>query len=158
MVVLAGLCVAFGVFAFRLPLRYLIQPAVPGVSFSGIWWAGRATLLIAVGVIIGGIIYWLGNLKSMRENTSYVGGEMLPSENRITGVDFYGTIKDFSFFGAMYQKAEQKLFDLYELLRGFVFYFVKAFRAMHTGVLPIYLSWCLIGLVVLLFILMKGIE
>ncbi|MCK4261865.1 hypothetical protein KAX00_02035 [bacterium] len=155
MVVLAGLCVVFGVFAFRLPLRYLIQSAVPGVSFIGIWWAGRATLLIGIGILIGAIIYWLGNLKSLREDTPYVGGEVLPSESRVTGVDFYGTVKDFKVLKSIYKKAERKFFDIYDQGGKLTFFFTRRLQSLHSGLLPAYLLWCLVGMLILFFVLMR---
>ena len=154
--ILAGLCVIFGVFAYRTALKTFILPAVPGVSFLGIWSPGLASLLIILGLVIGAIIYWLGNLrKSLREDTSYVGGEVLPAEVRVTGVDFYNTIKDFALFKGIYRKAEEKLFDIYDLGRNSVSIFTKGLQKIHTGVLTTYLSWILVGLAILLFLLAR---
>ena len=154
--ILAGLCVIFGVFAYRTALKTFILPAVPGVSFLGIWSPGLATLLIILGLVIGAIIYRLGNLrKSLREDAPYIGGEVLPAEVRVTGVDFYNTIKDFALFKWVYRKAEEKLFDIYDLGKNFVNIFTKGLQKIHTGVLTTYFSWILVGLVILLFLLVR---
>ena len=152
--VLAGLCVIFGILASRTVLKYFIFPAVPGVLFKGIWSPGLATVFIIVGIIIGAIIYKLGNVKSLREDNTYVGGEILPPETRVTGVDFYNTIKDFAPFKVIYRKAEEKLFDIYDLGRNFVSIFTKALQRIHSGILTTYLSWILGGLVILLLLLL----
>ncbi|HID95250.1 MAG TPA: NADH-quinone oxidoreductase subunit L [Candidatus Latescibacteria bacterium] len=181
---LAGLCVVFGVFAFLFPLKLFIMPAVPGVSFFGLWRAGTATVLIIVGIVIGTTIYGLGRLFSAlkarrpiiagsnggydmdskpvsnptgmaREDVPYVGGELVESQMRVSGIDFYQTIRDLGPLRSIYNKAERRAFDIYNLGKGVVFYFVEALRYIHSGILPTYLSWCLIGLAVLLFITMR---
>lgn len=156
MVVLAGLCVIFGVFAYALPLKHFILPAVPKVSYLGVWSPGLATLLIIVGIIIGAVIYWVGKLKkNLREDTSYIGGEVLSSENRVTGTEFYDTIKDVGLLKWVYRKAEEKLFDIYDQGARLVFLFTKGLKKVHTGILTNYLVWCLVGMLILFLVLVK---
>jgi len=157
MAVLAALCVIFGVFAYRVPLKNLILPAVPGVSFLGLWSPGLATLLIIVGIILGVIIYWIGNIKGLRTDSAYIGGEIIPEESRVTGVDFYDTIKDLVTFKAIYRKAEEKLFDIYDQGAKLVFFFIRRMRNIHSGVLPIYLFWSLFGMLILFIIMLVRI-
>jgi formate hydrogenlyase subunit 3/multisubunit Na+/H+ antiporter MnhD subunit len=154
MAVLAALCVIFGVFAYRVPLKNFILPAVPGVSFRGFWSPGLATLLIIIGIILGVIIYWLGNIKGLRVDTAYVGGEIIPEESRVTGVDFYDTIKNMGTFKEIYRGAEKKNFDIYDLGTKFVFFLVRGLRKIHSGVLSTYLFWSLFGMLVLFIIIM----
>lgn len=155
MVVLAGLCVIFGVFAYALPLKNFILPAVPEVSYLGVWSPGLATLLIIIGIIIGAVIYWIGKLKNLREDTSYIGGEILPSEDRVTGTEFYDTIKDVDLLKWTYKKAEEKLFDIYDQGTRLVFLFTKGLKKVHTGILTNYLVWCLVGMLILFLVLAK---
>ena len=49
--------------------------------------------MIFLGLLIGIVIYLLGNFKGFREADSFIGGESLPSENRVTGTNFYETIQ-----------------------------------------------------------------
>lgn len=154
MAVLAALCVIFGVFAYRVPLKNFILPAVPGVSFRGFWSPGLATLLIIIGIILGVIIYWLGNIKGLRVDTAYVGGEIIPEESRVTGVDFYDTIKNMGTFKEIYRGAEKKNFDIYDLGTKFVFFLVRGLRKIHSGVLSTYLFWSLFGMLVLFIIML----
>jgi formate hydrogenlyase subunit 3/multisubunit Na+/H+ antiporter MnhD subunit len=162
--VLAGLCVIFGVFAFQVPLRYFIFPSISNQLinqstnklFLGFWSPGLATLLIIVGLIIGAIIYWLGNLrKSLREDSPYIGGEVLPSETRVSGVDFYGTIKDLRGLKGIYERAEKKFFDIYNQGGKLTFFFTHRLQRFHGGILPTYLVWCLAGMLILFFVLMR---
>ncbi len=153
MVVLATLCVIFGVFAYEVPLKNLIFSAVPGVYFRGFWSPGLATLLIIIGIILGVIVYWLGNIKALRVDSAYVGGEITPEESRVTGVDFYDTIKNMGTFKEIYREAEKKIFDIYDLGTKFVFLLVRGSRKIHSGVLPTYLFWSLFGMLVLFIIM-----
>ena len=149
MVVLAGLCIIFGVFAYRTALSKFILPAVPNVSFIGFWQPGLVMFLIILGLIIGGIIYLLGRPKAVREDTPFMGGEIIPEAHRVTGVDFYQTIQEMTLFKAIYKKTEAKLFDIYDQGKRGIFFFTKKLQALHSGILPLYLIWCLLGMVIL---------
>jgi multicomponent Na+:H+ antiporter subunit A len=158
-VILAGLCIVFGVFAFQVPLKYFIFPTLSLYRFttlplSGLWSPRLATLLIFIGLLAGIIIYLLSNIK-IREVSSFVGGESLPSAERVTGVDFYQTIKDIGFFKACYFLAEKKFFDIYDWGKNIVLGFGNVLSAIHTGNLHTYLTWCLIGILILFFVVMK---
>jgi hypothetical protein len=59
------------------------------------------------------------------------------------------------FFHGVYKWAEAKAFDTYDIGRKFSFYFIKGFRAAHSGVLPEYLTWMLAGVLVLVVILLR---
>jgi formate hydrogenlyase subunit 3/multisubunit Na+/H+ antiporter MnhD subunit len=164
MILLAALCVVFGIFAYAIPLKLYIVPAInriPGISMPGMeswlgWWSPElATLMIALGIVIGLIIYLSSTLRTARTSTTYIGGELLPEETRVTGTDFYTTVSDMGFFHGVYKWAEAKAFDTYDIGRKFSFYFIKGFRAAHSGVLPEYLTWMLAGVLVLVVILLR---
>jgi formate hydrogenlyase subunit 3/multisubunit Na+/H+ antiporter MnhD subunit len=156
-VVLAGLCVLFGVFAYAIPLNNFILPIVGKIEFIGFWAPGWATSLIIIGIIIGFIIYSLNNTKKLiREDSSFIGGESLLSEERISGVDFYDTIKNLSRLKSIYRKAEDKVFDIYEQGRKLIFYISRKFQYLHNGILPRYLVWCMLGMMILFIILFKN--
>ncbi|NQT46050.1 MAG: hypothetical protein HQ593_01050 [Candidatus Omnitrophica bacterium] len=156
MVILAAASLLFGIFVYKLPLKFLINPAVEGVRLSGLWSAGTATILIIVGIAIGFIIYLLGNLKGLRRDPhAYTGGEILPDEARVTGVEFYKNVKEMQPFATLYKLAEKKVFDIYDILKGILSYFTGLFRALHTGILLTYITWVLFGILVLLWIFMR---
>jgi len=154
MVVLALLCVVFGIFAYSVPLKHLVLTVVPDVSYFGIWSPGLATIMILLGLVVGFIVYLLGNLKGIREAEAFIGGEHLPVEERITGTGFYNTVREIGGIQKIYAWAEAKRFDVYDLGSRLAFGFVELFRRAHTGVLTTYMFWILMGLLVLLVVLM----
>ncbi len=157
MVVLAGLCMIFGVLAFTVPLEKFILPAVPGVSFTGLFSPSLVTLMIILGVILGLIIYMLSNFKNIREDSlPYIGGEELPVETRVTGVDFYRSIKDSKILGGIYRAADKKSFDIYDVAKRVLNYFIGMLKYLHSGLLSNYVIWVVAGILVLLIVLMKG--
>jgi formate hydrogenlyase subunit 3/multisubunit Na+/H+ antiporter MnhD subunit len=155
---LAVLCVIFGVFAESTGLGLFVLPAVPGVKFIGLWDAFAATGFLLAGLVIGLLIYWRNKVFKMfsftvKETDSYVGGEILEKGIEVTGVDFYKTVQDMGFFKGIYKKAEKKWFDIYEQGKNLVFAVSSLFQKLHTGVLPTYAIWSLIGLAILILIL-----
>jgi NADH:ubiquinone oxidoreductase subunit 5 (subunit L)/multisubunit Na+/H+ antiporter MnhA subunit len=164
---LALLCVVFGVAAYRLPLPYLVQPAVPGSeAFLGVWSAGAASAMILAALAAGALLYALTVRGKLRRTPTYIGGERMeeaylsheaatPERHiEVTGVDFYRTVEQIGPLAAMYRAADRKLFDVYELGSKGLFYIVEFLRKAHTGVLPLYLTWFVIGLLAVLYLLL----
>ena len=168
LVVLASLCVIFGVFAFQVPLGLLIFPVVQ-VDVPGVWWAGLATMLILGSIVVGLLVYWLtmrgGKLRRVK---TYIGGELLqdvyvsgeetgPGRHiEVTGVDFYNTIEQLPVLQRLYTLARAKAFDLYDLFQKGVDYVIQILRSLHTGILPTYLRWFVVGLVVVVWVVTQS--
>lgn len=154
--ILSALCILFGVFAVQIPLNNFILPAVGNAEFIGLWSSNWATLLILAGIGLGFLIYLMGNIKGLlREGDSYIGGEKIPQEERVSGVDFYTSISDISLFKFVYKKAEEKVFDIYDQARNFILALGKFFQYLHNGVLPSYLVWVLLGIIGLFLALLR---
>jgi formate hydrogenlyase subunit 3/multisubunit Na+/H+ antiporter MnhD subunit len=156
-IVLATLCVIFGVFANQIPLKYFIIPAAGGVIFIGSWHAGLATLFIIIGLFLGLLIFQLKGLRpSIRQDTTFVGGETADlNTSRITGIEFYNTIKELRILRSIYKKAEAGVFDIYYQGKKFIFSVSGVLQRLHNGVLPTYLVWYLLGMLGLFLVLLK---
>lgn len=160
---LAIICILFGVFAFQIPLKYLILPSIANnfpfvtTNFLGIWSASSATWLIVVGLIFGLILFKLGRLKTLfRQDTSFVGGETeVLKKTKVSGVEFYNTIRDIEILARIYRLAEKKFFDIYDQGQRLVFSVTSFLRYLHNGILPTYIAWCLLGMMVIFFILFR---
>lgn len=154
--VLSLLCIGLGVLAWKIPFSQYFRPEVAGeVYMPGIWQSGMATLVLVAGLVIGYIIYLAGNAKKARVVDPFVGGETLADnpDMRVSGVDFYRTIKEMGIIRGIYRMAEKKLFDLYEVLQKTAAGFGIIFSFMHNGILSRYFLWFIIGLVVLCIVL-----
>ena len=155
---LAGLCVIFGVFANLIPMKYFILPAVGGgVGFIGDWYAGLSTLLILFGFFLGLLLFKFKVLKPvLREDATYIGGESIDlQETRVTGTDFYNTFKELKTLKLIYKQAHAGAFDIYEQGKRIVFGIGRFLQFLHNGVLPTYLVWTLLGMIALFFALIR---
>ena len=155
-VTLAILCIVFGVFAYQIPLKFFIKPALSsGFEFIGKWQSLKATLFLFAGLVIGLIVYFLGNFKLVRMSDPYIGGEPVGKDMRLSGAEFYNTIKEYGLLRSIYKKAEAGFFDIYEQGKTFVFGIGGFFQYLHNGILPTYLVWTLLGMVGLFLFLLR---
>ena len=164
MIILALLCVGFGVFA-QFPIKYLIGPAVGFDdaasakaldSAAGLWNPTLATGLIIIGLVIGVVIYLFGTVLKVRTTSPFVGGEILePEDTRVPGTGFYETVTSLPGLHGIYNDAEQGTYDLYVLGGRYGQKIVDVFRAMHTGIVSTYVALCIAGLGVILFLLLR---
>jgi len=152
--VLSFLCVLFGIFAYSLPLKYFIQPAVGNFANTGYYAPLVSTGIIILGILMGLAIYLASRAnKTAREDTCFIGGEVLPFENKVSGAEFYNTVKEFSILRNIYNWAEAGLFDIYDQGKKIIFGLGRLFQYLHNGVLPTYLIWALLGMTLLFFVL-----
>lgn len=167
MILLAILCVLFGIFA-RYPLENFITPVVGQSTLTvsarqiitpeGLWSPGTATILIVVGVVVGLIIYAFGRIRAVRvDENVWTGGNIMDNEEmRIPGTHFYKTVTDEinPVFTAAFRDGEKGALDIYNIWGRLGNSLVQVLRGLHNGILSTYLSWTIIGLGVLAFILM----
>lgn len=163
MVVLAILCVLFGV-AAQLPYNHFFAGVLgesqlsftESMSFpKAIWGPGLATVLLIIGLILGVIIYLFGKVSGYRTTDTFVGGEKLDTEDtRVPGTDFYETIRLLRVLKTIYEDSKEGVYDLYSLVGKYGLNIVSIGRRLHNGRLPTYLAWCIIGLAVLLVVLL----
>jgi len=153
MLFLAVICVMFGVFASNFVVPKLFMPVTGDFEFSGTWNSTFVAMLILVSIILGILLYWIGNIKKFRTEDSFIGGEKIQDVVSFSTPEFYKTISDFGFFSWMYRKAEDKWFDLYDLLKRLTLWFSNLLSKAHTGILPDYSIWVYVGLIIMLLIM-----
>jgi len=157
MMVLALLCVFFGVF-YHVPLKLFIYPALdiePGTAIFGTWMSGLATILLIIGIGLGVLIWFVTRLsRNIRTVPTWTCGEVQTNEAmRIPGTHFYKTVSRMGGLRQLYTSQEKGYFDPYEQggrcglgLTGFL-------RWLHSGMLPMYLTWVVLGLLIIIFVI-----
>ncbi len=172
MVVLAIGCIALGVMP-GLAIEGLSEPAIVGVATTGampvaadgvvslpqgLWSPGQATVLILLGIGIGAGLVWVSTFgRKIRIVRPFLGGELPePSDERfrVPGTQFYETIRKLPIIGGLLDSGEAGAMDLYHWSGKHGGSLVQMLRAQHTGLVSVYVSWCLIGLVVTLVYLL----
>ena len=156
MMVLALLCVVFGIF-YHVPLKLFIYPALgiePGTAIFGTWMSGIATILLIIGIGLGVLIWFVTRLSgNIRTVPTWTCGEVQSNESmRIPGTHFYKTVSRMGGLRQLYTGQEKGYFDPYDQ-GGKIGLGLTAFlRWLHSGVLPMYLTWVTLGLLIIIFI------
>jgi multicomponent Na+:H+ antiporter subunit A len=151
--ILALLCIFFGVFATNLVVPRLIMPVSEAFEFTGFWDSGTVSLLVLASFAVGVITYLALNIKKLRAEDSFIGGEKMQEKANYQTTEFYKTFSEFRFLSFMYRKAQDKWFDIYELSKQFVLWMSHKLSEAHTGVLPGYVLWVVAGLIIMLLIM-----
>jgi formate hydrogenlyase subunit 3/multisubunit Na+/H+ antiporter MnhD subunit len=159
MVVLAVLCVLLGIF-YKVPLNMFIYPALNALGIStenvifGIWQSGLATILIIAGIGIGLLIWAVGRLsKNVRIVPTWTCGEVQQNDEMIIpGTHFYKTVSQMGGLKQLYNSQEKGYFDVYDQGGRCGLTLTAFLRWLHSGMLPMYLTWVTLGLLVVLFV------
>jgi len=158
MVILASLCVFFGIF-YHVPLKLFIYPALniePGTAiFFGTWHSGLATILIIIGIGLGVLIWIVAKLsRNIRTVPTWTCGEVQNNEDmRIPGTHFYNTVSRMGGLKQLYAGQEKGYFDPYDQGGRCGLCLTAFLRWLHSGVLPMYLTWVVLGLLIIIFVI-----
>lgn len=157
MTVLALLCVFFGVF-YHVPLKLFIYPALgvePDSAIFGTWMSGLATILLVVGIGLGLLIWLVAKLsKNVRTVPTWTCGEVQSNETmRIPGTHFYKTVSRMGGLRQLYSCQEKGYFDPYDQSGKAGLGLTSFLRWLHSGVLPMYLTWVVLGLLIIIFVI-----
>ncbi len=161
MIVLASLCVFFGIF-YHVPLKLFILPALGiegDVGIIGTWSSGIATIIIVVGVLLGlGVLFVGAVFKKIRVVPTWTCGEIQTNEEMtIPGTHFYKTVSSMAGLKQFYSGQEKGYFDSYNQSGKFGLCLTRFLKYLHCGILPAYLTWVTVGLLIILFIVCKNI-
>jgi formate hydrogenlyase subunit 3/multisubunit Na+/H+ antiporter MnhD subunit len=156
MIVLAFLCVFFGIF-YHVPLKMFIYPALGVEPQLSTWWSGLATILILIGIGLGLLILLVGLLaKKVRIVPTWTCGEIQSNEQMIVpGTHFYKTVSDMGGLKQLYIGQEKGYFDSYDQGGRLGLALTNFLRWLHSGILPMYLTWVTLGLLIVLFVVCR---
>jgi NADH:ubiquinone oxidoreductase subunit 5 (subunit L)/multisubunit Na+/H+ antiporter MnhA subunit len=153
--ILSLLCIAFGLFAIEIPLENFIYPVVASSGqetpiFLGLYAPVVIVILLAIGFLLGIGIFAL--TKKVRYDDVYLGGSPPLEKFRVAGTEFYNEIRNMSPLKQIYELAEKKYLDIYDLGSKGTFALSRVLKKGHVGQLQLYLLYILIGM--LLFLLL----
>jgi len=158
MMILALLCVFFGI-RYDLPLKWFIYPAlnITDTVIFGIWDSGLATILIIIGVGLGVLIWLIAKLsKNVRTVPTWTCGEIQNNDDMIIpGTHFYKTVSRMGGLKQLYKGQEKGYFDTYDQSRRCGLSLTNFLRWLHSGMLPMYLTWVTLGLLIIIFVVCK---
>jgi formate hydrogenlyase subunit 3/multisubunit Na+/H+ antiporter MnhD subunit len=162
MSILALLCIGFGLFAF-FPINNFIQPVLTGslakvgqtiTLGTALWNPTLATILLLLGLLVGGIIFTISRIKVREVETLFIGGEQFDLKNeRMLAGNFYEFLEKIKVLGGFIRESNKGIFDIYNISGSLGLVAVNVLRKLHDGILSTYLAWCVIGLGILCFIL-----
>ena len=168
--VLAGICVAFGVgggYVARgilasvqeeFGLAHVDMGAGAAISSEvGLWGPLPAMALILLALVLGLAIYTVGRTLRIRKVRPFLAGEVNPpGPTHVSGTGFYLTVRNLPVLSRLYDDAESGALDVYRISGMLGSVVVRGLRALHTGVLEVYVTWVVVGVaavVSLLFLL-----
>ncbi len=169
MVVLALACVVLGLWP-GLAVDNIFSPAVSGASEAisteggaivtklGAWFPSQATVLIFIGIVLGLILVSIfAGMRKVRMVRPFLGGEIAGASDdrfRVPGTHFYETIDRIPIVGALLKHGQQGAMDAYRWLGRYGQTFIEVLRSGHTGLVSLYVAWCVLGIVVTLVYLL----
>jgi NADH:ubiquinone oxidoreductase subunit 5 (subunit L)/multisubunit Na+/H+ antiporter MnhA subunit len=153
LVVIAFICIFFGVFATGFIVPKLFMNVSGTFQFNGFWNSSLVSLLVLISIIFGFLIYLIFSINRFRTEDSFIGGEKIQDEANFPSTEFYKTILEFPAFSWIYKKAEEKWFDIYDLSKKFVLRISHELSAVHEGILTDYIIWVFAGLIIMLMIM-----
>lgn len=114
--ILAGLCVALGVFS-NLFIRDYLAPCFSFVpEYLGSWNSLLVTVLLLGALVLGVVIWAAMRTKKMRQDAAFVGGETAYDRPLFPATEFYKTIEDVPIVSRLYRFIKLEKLDFYNLL------------------------------------------
>jgi len=111
-------------------------------------------MLILAGIGLGVLILVVGGIfaKKIRIVPTWTCGEVQPNEDMIVpGTGFYKTVSRMGGLKQLYAGQEKGHFDPYDQGGRVGLILTNFLKWLHCGVLPAYLTWVTVGLLIILF-------
>jgi formate hydrogenlyase subunit 3/multisubunit Na+/H+ antiporter MnhD subunit len=161
MAVLAAACVVLGVMP-GLVINNVISPAVPGAGAvsafggqmstiqQGVWSPTAALGFIMIGLALGLMLLAIFSLKNIRIVRPFLSGEIAAGDDRFRtpGTGFYAALQRVRILGGLLRSGESGAFDLYRWCGRYGQTLANLLSDQHTGLLPLYVAWCIVGLAI----------
>ncbi|MCK4715241.1 MAG: hypothetical protein KAT54_00385 [Candidatus Marinimicrobia bacterium] len=154
---LSLMCILFGLFAVEIPLKRFILPIMSeyGLEVPAVLGYYNPLLLAALFgsvLLIGLVVYW--GTRKVRFDEIYLGGMDALEHFRVMGTEFYNEIRNMKPLKGLYDGAEKKYFDIYDVSSKCSFSITRFFKAIHNGQLQLYNLWIILGMLILLWVVL----
>ena len=108
-------------------------------------------------MVLGLLILLIGLFaRKVRIVPTWTCGEVQPNEQMIIpGTGFYKTVSSMDGLKQLYDGQEKGYFDLYNQSGKLGLGLTAFLRWLHSGILPMYLTWVTLGLLIALFVLCR---
>ena len=155
--ILATLCIVFGLFAWQIPIKHFILPIINEYGLEvpvmlGYYNPTLVLLLFGSVLLLGLLIYW--GVRKVRFDDIYLGGMDALEHFRVLGTEFYNEIRNMKPLKGIYNGAEKKYFDIYDVSSKCSFSITRFFKAIHNGQLQLYNLWIVLGMLILLWVVL----
>ena len=152
--IISILCIGFGLFAVKIPLRMLIYPAMNEMGMDIPVWLGNYNPLLILG--LSAIAFFFGlffffMIRNVKYDDIYLGGMKAIEKFRVSGTGWYNEIRNMRPLKGIYTAAELRFFDLYSWLKNIAKAGGKILSWLHFGQLQFYNLWIVIGVLILLW-------
>ena len=133
------------------------EKASEAISRNTVWTFPLVRCLAGAPVVAGGVVLFVGLVaRKSRTVRTWTCGEIMDNdEMRVSGTHFYKTISEMGGLKQLYEQQEKKWFDLYDLGGKLGLGFSSFLRWLHSGLLPMYLTWVILGLLIILTVFCK---
>jgi NADH:ubiquinone oxidoreductase subunit 5 (subunit L)/multisubunit Na+/H+ antiporter MnhA subunit len=177
MIVLALACVALGLYpqpliqGVLLPVAASVNPSgqlaiqstamTLSVGATGNWSPAAALGLILIGILAGLAIPAVFALRRVRRVRPFYSGEILAGDDRyrMPGTAFYQTIRSMRGIGPLLEQGARGSMDVYHMAGRYGQSLIELLRAQHTGLICLYVAWCVFGLAVtVIYLILSGIH
>lgn len=153
---LALLCILFGIFAVAIPLKIFIYPALTSVGlalpeFTGLYQPGLLLVLFFLVFLLGILLFVA--IKKVRFDDIYLGGMSALEKFRVTGTAFYNEVRNMKPLKGIFNAADRKVFDIYNVGGKSSLIISKLFQKAHPGLLQLYVLFIVLGVIILLLVL-----
>ncbi len=158
-ITLSLLCLVLGIFAFPLMIKGLLSPFLTeNMEISAVL-PGFYQPYLMVGLLGAGLIVaCLGYLvfRKIRFDQNYVGGQEDTEHFTVNGTHFYDDIRLMTPFKTIYDLAVKQVFDIYNWCGKLAQRTGMFLQKIHSGVLPTYTIWMLLGLTLVILMLLAN--
>ncbi len=152
--ILAIACLVLGLFAVELIFNPFMKNILTPDMIAGLGGLYSPTLVILFmlsSFIIGFVVYLL--IRKVRYDDNYLGGMPALEKFRVVGTEFYNEIRNMSPLRTLYDTAEKKWYDIYELASKTTVALSKLLQKAHPGQLQVYLLYIVIGVLLSIWLI-----